>query len=150
MSPLYLLEALQKELAQLLSGVMTLSGGPWHVYAQNPPPLREKGKDPRFPMCLIRLTDGGENDGSATQDAAIVLGVWDDTEDLRGFRDIFNAAQNIRKYLIENPEIDGIFVLKENEVTWTLPDNSDTHPKYYGAVLASFEIPATEFTSANA
>lgn len=138
MTPLFLQDALLKDIGALLQNLQ-VAGGNFKGYGQNLPPRKADKDYSIYPFFRVLLCDGVDDD-TATQDVVIVLCVRDPGEDMQGHRDIMNAIQRIREHYRKHPEIASTFSVT-GKIRWTLPEDSDTYPEFYGAVLLTVAIP---------
>lgn len=145
MTPLDLQDCLKKEISNVLTKVLTKSGDAFHIYTQNLPPKKDVKDHSMFPYCLIKLGDGEDSRNSATQDIIIVFATMDTDQSYQGYRDVMNAIQRVRKYLNETQEVGNKYTVKF-PIRWASPDDSETYPYYFGAILATFNIPQIGLT----
>lgn len=148
MTPLNLQDSLKMELEKVLANVLLKSSEAFHFYTQNLPPKKDSQDKSMFPYCLIKLGDGEDDQETSTQDVIIVFATWDKDKDYQGYRDVMNAIQIVREYLKKNQEIDDTFSIKY-PVRWASPDDSDTYPFYFGAILVTFSLPQIGLVSEN-
>lgn len=140
MTPLYLQGELKKLLSKTLKLQSTAQDIGFNVYQQNLPSKLNAKDDSMFPYCLISLGDGEQIEDSATQDVVLTFGVKDIKADYQGYRDIANAIESVRQLLIKEQVVAQIFQLKL-PIKWTLPQTEEVYPYYFGAIVATYELP---------
>lgn len=148
MTPLDLQDSLKEEFSKVLSGVLIRSGEQFQIYTQNLPPKKDAKDNSMFPYCLIKLVDGEDDQSDATQDVVVVFATIDKEKDYQGYRDVMNAIQKVREYLKKTQEISGKYSVKY-PIRWASPDDSDTYPYYFGAILVTFNLPQIGLVSEN-
>lgn len=139
MTPFELQEQLAIGISNTVNLQSTANKTKFNVYKQNLPPKKDAKDDSMYPFCLITLVDG-EQDEEAIQDVVFTFGVKDSNSDYQGFRDVVNAIEKVRSFLIGNQEIGERFCLKF-PLRWTYPDSTETYPFYFGAIIATYTIP---------
>jgi hypothetical protein len=148
MTPLDLQDSLKIELTEVLSKVLLKSGEQFNLYTQNLPPKKDAKDKSMFPYSLIKLGDGEDDLDDATQDIVIVFATYDNDQNYQGYRDVMNAIQKVREYLKEKQIIGQRYTVKY-PIRWASPDDSDTYPYYFGAILVTFNLPQIGLVSEN-
>lgn len=147
MTPLMLQDDLVNEIGSLLADYRYKepSGGfaVVNVFAQNIPVLQTDEEDEPFPYIIVRLENGGDTgkgDSFNTVNISIVIGIWDDSAEAQGHRDVMNVIQKIYERFHENPCLNGRAVYT-GEFEWVIREDL-YHPYFFGACGMSFRIPA--------
>lgn len=140
MTPFMLLDSLKEILEGLMAGIQLKCGRPVKVYTQNAPMRRTEEDDGAFPYCLIKLGDGRDGEEGPVQDIAMVFGVLDESDDYEGFRDAVNLVEAVRQRFYEYPQF-GPFEVITKKTAWTFPQDGETYPYYFGAVLLCVALP---------
>lgn len=116
---------------------------PLNIYAQNL--LIEssrEGDNSLFPYMVVKLDRGTiSNYASAHEvNVVIVLGIFDDSRDAQGHRDVLHIINMIYERFAKNPMLNHKYMAKL-PFNWALQDE-DTEDYYFGGIEMTFEIPA--------
>lgn len=139
MTSLYLQDYLKQKLEELLKLQSTAHETGFNVYMQNLPPPTHAKDDTMFPYCLIGLGDGEQTNDTATQDIVISFGVKDVNADYQGYRDIANAIESTKQFLIKHLILDDRYQLKL-PIKWVIPQDDIVYPYYFGAIIVTYEF----------
>lgn len=147
MTPLELQDELIGEMSRILEGYAykTPNGGliPVNVFAQE---LPMNGTDDEYdpvPYIIVRLT-GGEDDGGResfnTVSVVLIVGIWDDSPEAQGHRDVMNIIQKIYQRFHENPDLNRKAAYAGG-FAWAMQDD-EYYPYSIGACHMKFHIAA--------
>jgi len=139
MTPFELQEKLVIHIERVLNLQSTANNIAFNVYTQNLPQKNGAKDESMYPFSVVALADGEQGD-EATQDVVFTFGVKDASLNYQGFKDVVNAIEKVRQYLIANQEIEQRFCLKL-PLRWTYPESTETYPFYFGAIIATYTIP---------
>lgn len=147
MTPLVLQDELVEEMKRLLSNYLykTPAGGriPINVYAQNIPVNETDEDEDPIPYIIVRLNSGdddGTRDSFNKVKLVIIIGIWDDSLDNQGHRDILNIVQKVYERFHTNPNLNNKAVYA-GEFNWALQDDT-YYPYSFGACSLNFNIAA--------
>lgn len=131
---------------------------PLNVFSQNLPIIRPESRevkqgdenmdedyqeeevDERFPYCIVKLDSGNSEDAESAHIVKIglIVGIYDDSLSVDGYRSILNIFEDIRQRFRRNPVLDGKYQADE-KISWALPDDDmDTHPYCFGAMYMNW------------
>lgn len=94
----------------------------------------EAGK--HFPYCIVKLDSGGSEDAESAHiiKTVLVVGLYDDSLEANGYRNILNIFEDIRQRFRKNPILNGQYQAEE-KISWALPDDDmETNPYCFGAM----------------
>lgn len=99
----------------------------------------EGGDKALFPFCVVKLSDGIQEENVSTEIITIqlIIGVKNKNPEGDGFDDVAVCMGAIRTDLNNDPIVDKKYLLKY-PISWTTVD-VDTHPYYYIALNLEFE-----------
>lgn len=147
MTPLELQDELVEEMKRLLSNYLykTPAGGriPINVYAQNIPVNETDEDEDPIPYIIVRLNSGdddGTRDSFNKVKLVIIIGIWDDSLDNQGHRDILNIVQKVYERFHTNPNLNNKAVYA-GEFNWALQEDT-YYPYSFGACSLNFNIAA--------
>ena len=147
MTPLMLQDELVEEMKRLFSDYLykapTGERVPINVYPQNIPVNETDDDDDPVPYLIIRLNSGKDNgtrDSFNTVKVLFIGGVWDESSESQGHRDLLNIFQKIYERFQTNPNLNGKAVYV-GEFEWALQEDN-YYPYSFGACTASFHIAA--------
>lgn len=147
MTPLMLQDELVEEMKRLLSDYLykTPSGEriPINVYPQNIPVNETDDDEDPIPYIIVRLNSGddpGTRDSFNTVKLVLIVGIWDDSLDNQGHRDVLNIFQKVYERFHTNPNLNNKAVYA-GEFNWALQDDA-YYPYTFGACSLSFHIAA--------
>lgn len=147
MTPLNLQDELIKELERLFEGKVYKSpegeNVSLKVFPQDiPRQVNDDDSDP-IPYIIVRLNKGddeGGRDSFNTVRVVIIVGMWDDSPDEQGYRDVMNAIQDIYERFAKNPNLNAIAQFS-GDFHWAMQEDG-YFPYYFGACTLSFYIAA--------
>lgn len=147
MTPLDLIDEFEEEMKRLFKGHLYKSPDgkrvPLNVY-QHALPINETDDDPgRIPYLIVRLNTGkddGSGDSFNTVKMVIIVGIWDDSLDQQGYRDVMNIIQKIYERFHKSPNLNGVAAYS-GEFNWLLQED-DYNPYFFGACTLNFHIAA--------
>lgn len=145
-------QSLLKEIANILAGVelKNSSGENAEItgYEQRLPKLTEDEEEASqfFPYFIVQL-ENGSLDSEAEEDeydawsvsVIIQLGVFDDSKEGKGHRQLLTMIQKITDRFTEYPLLDNAFRARQ-KMDWELLDE-DTYPFYFGGIEMHFLVP---------
>lgn len=147
MTPLELQDELVGEMSRILDGYTykTPAGDriPINVYAQSIPMNETDDEDDPIPYIIVRLNSGeddGARDSFNTVSLLIIIGIWDDTLEAQGHRDVMNIIQKIYQRFHENPDLNRKAVYAGG-FKWAMQEDN-YYPYSFGACHMSFHIAA--------
>ena len=147
MTPIMLQDELVEEMKRLLANYLYKSPAgeriPINVYAQNIPVNESDEDDDPIPYIIVRLNSGdddGTRDSFNKVKLVIIIGIWDDSLDNQGHRDILNIIQKVYERFHTNPNLNNKAVYA-GEFNWALQDDT-YYPYSFGACSLNFNIAA--------
>ena len=147
MTPLMLQDELVEEMKRLFSDYLykTPMGEhvPINVFAQNIP-VNETDEDvDPIPYLIVQLSSGqddGTRDSFNTVKVVFIAGIWDETTEAQGHRDLLNIFYKIYERFQKNPNLNKKAVYT-GAFNWALQDDN-YYPFSFGACSLSFHIAA--------
>lgn len=147
MTPLELQDELVDEMSRILDGYMYRNPEgeyiPINVFAQNIPMNEADSEDDPVPYIIVRLSSG-EDDGSRdsfnTVSVVVIIGIWDDSLNSQGHRDVMNIIQKIYQRFHENPDLNRKATYAGG-FKWAMQDDT-YYPYSFGACHMKFYIAA--------
>lgn len=114
-----------------------------NVYPQSLPIKKSRDDDEHFPYCIVRVTDGKTQDeiGPASCSVLIVFGLYDESSDNQGYRDILHTLRALETHLFRKRIIADRFRI-EYPFDWSVYDDEDMAPFYFGGVQTNWTLPA--------
>ncbi len=114
-----------------------------NIYPQNLPAKKSQKDSDHFPYLLVRVMDGETQEGQGEEDntckIAFVVGIYDDTDNYQGYKDVMNIIEKIKQRLrikrFYNNQFELTLPLK-----WLIHDE-DTYPYYFGGIETNWKIP---------
>ncbi|MCM1189805.1 MAG: hypothetical protein NC541_10985 [bacterium] len=147
MTPLELQDELVDEIRRILDGYTykTPEGKHTsiHVFAQNIPMNETDDEEDPVPYIIVRLNSGeddGTRDSFNTVSIVVIVGIWDDTMDAQGHRDVMNIIQKIYQRFHENPDL-ARKAAYAGDFKWAMQDDG-YYPYSFGACHMKFSIAA--------
>lgn len=147
MTPLDLQDELVLEMRKILKGYeyKTPAGErvPINVFAQNIPVNETDDDEDPVPYIIVRLNSGedkGDRDSTNTVKLVIIAGIYDDSLDAQGHRDVMNIIQKIYQRFHVSPNLNGKAVYA-GEFHWMMQEDG-YYPYFFGACSLAFYIPA--------
>lgn len=155
--PLGLQLALKEEIIKITSSMTFKSPAGGHtalnVFEQNLPVRTHRINEPdsdedededikeNFPYCLVQLSDGlSKLNSPSSVNVILVFGIYDDSDEADGYKDIVNIIEKISERFEKNPVLDDNYTICD-EVTWALPDeDNDTYPYFFGAMYTQWSV----------
>jgi hypothetical protein len=118
-------------------------------------PIREDDDqvDDPYPFIIVRV-ESGKMAGELSHEVKIrmVIGVFDESTERQGHKDILNIIQKIYDRFTKNPVLANKYIMKDDEQNpflWALQDE-DSYPYYFGAIETTWATTAirreSEFT----
>lgn len=97
-----------------------------------------KLEDP-YPYAIVRVTDGQirDIDGEQAVNVLIILGVYDDSLNNQGHKDILNMIQKIYERFAKNAILADRYECL-HPISWTLQEE-ESYPYFIGGVALTFE-----------
>ncbi len=89
----------------------------------------------------MKVLDGVDSVGGVKPSSVrllIVIGVYDESLDNQGYRDVLSIMSKIRLELLSRPIISQRFTLID-KLEWTLPDE-ELNPYYFGGITATWQF----------
>ncbi|WP_438770047.1 hypothetical protein [Brevibacillus sp. JB24b] len=113
-----------------------------NVFAQYLPAKQTDEDGEYFPYAVVRILDGGtpSQTEAATCNVLIYFGLYDESEDFQGHKDLMNVLQKLETYFFEKRIIDGSYMIGY-PYDWSLPDEP-TFPYYFGGAQTVWTLPA--------
>lgn len=116
-----------------------------NLFAQSLPIREDDEEEDPYPYIIVRIDSGDMKEGSAhLVKIRILIGIFDESNDTNGHKDVLNVIQKIYERFARNPVLANKYVMQdnsENPFTWVLQDE-DTHPYYFGAIEIIWETRA--------
>lgn len=147
MTPLMLQDELVEEMKRLFADYLykapTGDCVSINVYPQNIPVNETDDDEDPIPYLLVRLNSGkddGTRDSFNVVRVLFIAGVWDDSNESQGHRDLMNIFQKIYERFQTNPNLNGKAAYT-GEFEWALQDDN-YYPYSFGACTLSFNIAA--------
>lgn len=147
MTPLELQDELVGEMRRILDDYTyrTPSGEriPMNVFAQSIPMNETDDEDDPIPYVIVRLNSGeddGTRDSFNTVSMVVIVGIWDDSLEAQGHRDVMNIIQKIYQRFHENPDLNRKAVYAGG-FRWAMQDDA-YYPYSFGACHMKFHIAA--------
>ena len=147
MTPLELQDELVEEMSRILDGYTykTPEGEriPVNVFPQNIPMNKTDDEEDPVPYIIVRLSrgeDDGTRDSFNTVSVVVIIGIWDDSLDVQGHRDVMNIIQKIYQRFHENPDLNRKAAYA-GDFKWAIHDDA-YYPYSFGACHMKFHIAA--------
>lgn len=115
-----------------------------NIYPQNLPAKKGQKDSDHFPYVLIRVMDGEiqekqDGDLDDTCKIAFIMGVYDDSDNYQGYKDVINVIDKIKQRLLSkrfyNNQFELIYPFK------FLVHDEDTYPYYFGGIETIWKMP---------
>lgn len=92
-----------------------------------------------FPAIIVQLNEGVQENWNTSQIVKVnlVIGVWDDSTNRIGYKDVTNIIRKISIDLSRNRRMDTQYTVPVPP-RWKI-DDEDLHPYYFGAMFLQFE-----------
>jgi hypothetical protein len=113
---------------------------PLNIFKQHLP--EKKSNDiSLYPYLIIKLVEGEQRNENDLQQAQVVFvaGVFDDTNNYQGYRDVSSIIQKIYENLKRQPLVGNTFEL-QYPIRWALHDE-DVYPYYFGGLETNWGVP---------
>lgn len=147
MTPLDLQDELVEEIKKILNGYLYKTPGgelvPMNVFPQELPRNETDDDDDPVPYIIVRLNSGrdsGVRDSNNTVRLVIIVGIWDDSLEAQGHRDLMNVIQKIYMRFATNANLNNKAVYS-GEFQWALQEDT-YYPYSFGACTLEFHIAA--------
>lgn len=148
-TPYLLQEALVKEIRALFADARFKNTKgkevELNVYSQFLPAKRAGQDADPFPYAIVRVQDGNLSALSEpeTCNVFIFFGVWDDSLDFQGYKDVLNAITRLKIHLFAKQIID-----KRYQITypfdWAIDEDEKNHPYYFGGAQTTWKLPQVQ------
>lgn len=147
MTPLELQGELVDEMKRILDGYLYKNPKgdrvPIQVFVQNIPMNEVDEEEDPIPYLIVRLNSGEDEGGREsfnTVSLVFIIGVWDDSLEAQGHRDVMNIIQKIYQRFHENPDLNrkAAYV---GDFKWAMQEDS-YFPYSFGACHLKFRIAA--------
>ncbi|MEC2131638.1 hypothetical protein P9G84_22190, partial [Brevibacillus centrosporus] len=116
-----------------------------NVYSQFLPAKRTGQDTDHFPYAIVRIQEG--NIPSLTEAEAcnvlIFFGLWDDSLDYQGYKDVLNAITRLKIHLFAKRIIDRRFKI-EYPFDWAIDEDEKNHPFYFGGMQTTWSLPPVQ------
>ena len=146
-TPLDLQDELAKEIERLLSENRYKAPGgemaKMRVFTQNIPINETDDEEDPIPYVIVRLSGGDDNgakDSFNTVEVVLIVGIFDDSLDEQGYRDIMGVMNKIYHRFHKDPRLSESAVYA-GAFKWMLQEDS-YYPYSFGACNMNFYIPA--------
>jgi hypothetical protein len=140
-------DALVEEMNHIFKGNLFKEPGgervPIKVYAQDIPVNESDDDADPIPYIIVRLSggeDSGEKDSFNKVKLVIIIGIWDDSQDAQGHRDVLEIIQKVYERFQKNPNLNNIAAYA-GDFHWALQEDG-YFPYFFGACTLSFYIAA--------
>ena len=148
MTPIMLQDELVEEIKRLLHDNLYKKPGtkeivPINVFPQSIPVNETDEEDDPIPYVIVRLNSGkdeGIRDSNHTVKLVVIIGIWDDSLNSQGHRDVSNIIFKIYNRFQTNPNLNGVAV-HTGEFNWALQEDG-YYPYFFGACSLDFNIAA--------
>lgn len=147
MTPIMLQDELVEEMKRLLAGNLYKTPAGEHtemkVFPQNIPVNETDDDEDPIPYIIVRLNSGeddGTRDSFNTVKLVIIVGIWDDSLDSQGHRDVLNIIQKVYERFHKTPNLNNIAVY-DGDFNWALQEDG-YYPYFFGACSLKFRIAA--------
>ncbi|PKL00064.1 MAG: hypothetical protein CVV56_08090 [Tenericutes bacterium HGW-Tenericutes-1] len=145
MIPIELQDYLKDSIKELLNGFKVKNSNnelsDFNIYSQNIPVKQGKKDKEHYPLIVIAIDEGrsSDDDDPASADIAILVGIYDDSEDNQGYRDAINVGNKIINYLLSQTHFDNKHTLKL-PLSYQLPQE-DISPYFLLAINTTWNVP---------
>ena len=148
MTALELQDALVEEVKSILDGylykkVATEERVPINIYPQNIPISETDDEEAPIPYIIVRLSSGedaGDADSFHTVRVLFIIGIWDDSSEAQGHRDVMNIIHKIYQRFYEDPRLQDK-AIRTGAFHWA-PQEDAYYPFFFGACSMDFAISA--------
>ena len=147
MTPVMLQDELVEEMKRLLADNLykTPAGEltEINVFAQSIPVNETDDDEDPIPYIIVRLNSGkddGTRDSFNTVELVIIIGIWDDSLDSQGHRDVLNIIQKVYERFHKTPNLNNKAVYA-GDFNWSLQEDG-YYPYFFGACSLKFNIAA--------
>src|SRR5690554_739795 len=147
MIPIELQDFLVSEIKDLFDGyqLKNTSGesSPLHVYPQYLPSGSTQEETDHFPYVRVTLVDGEDDSPSDSNQCRIILlvGVWDDSIDNQGYRDMCSIVQKTYTHLMRHRVFENRYEMTY-PIRWSVADEDlkETWPFFFGALETTWTL----------
>jgi len=142
MTPFMLQKDLVQELEALFQDFKLLSPALLEnkvkIFEQGLPVKSKKNDVSNFPYIIVRINEGSIGSENVC-DVILIFGVYDESEERQGHKDLMNMIQDVcYKYSTERIIANKYTVI--DEIEWTLQEE-DIYPYYFGGIAFRVGIP---------
>lgn len=102
--------------------------------------LQDEELENQFPYCIVKIDSGKSQNAEEAHiiGTKLIIGIFDDSRDVSGYRNILNVFEDIRRRFRTNPILKNRYVVQD-EISWALPDEDKvTFPYYYGVMYLNW------------
>lgn len=147
MTPTVLQDCLVADLKEQLSNILlkNVKGEmtKLNIYPQNLPAKKGQKDSEHFPYIVVRVMEGetqeGENFEESNCKIGFIIGVFDDSDNYQGYKDVMNILEKIKYRLCTKKYYDSQFELIM-PFKWLIHDE-DTYPYYFGGIESNWKMP---------
>jgi len=102
----------------------------------------------KFPHIVVQLAKGHYNFGVGQAEVRIMIGCWDDADDLSGYQDVVNLVQVLINGLYTERHIGDEFPLA-GPISWEQQQGCELAPMFFGTltVVLDVETPSSRFNA---
>ncbi|RNB72172.1 hypothetical protein [Brevibacillus panacihumi] len=99
----------------------------------------------RFPYAVVRIQEGTVPSltGDETCNILIFFGLWDDSLDYQGYKDVLNAITRLKIHFEKKPIVGDRYRL-DYPFEWAIDEDEKNHPYYFGAAQTTWVIPRAQ------
>lgn len=116
-----------------------------NVFSQFLPAKRAGQDTDHFPYAIVRVQEG--NIPSVTDAEAcnvmVFFGLWDDSLDYQGYKDVLNAITRLKIHLFSKRIIDRRYRI-EYPFDWAIDQDDSNHPYYFGGAQTTWVLPQVQ------
>lgn len=142
MIPTLLQDVLVEEIKALFNGFLLKNVedklSEINVHSQYLPYKTNIDDEEHFPYIIVRMMNGEEDEEEAECKIVFVIGVYDESEDNQGFKDVLNIIEKIRQHIFKKQIFANQFICKY-PLKWGV-NEEDVSPFYFGGIESSWSI----------
>ncbi|MGG1442095.1 hypothetical protein ABE354_08550 [Brevibacillus laterosporus] len=114
-----------------------------NVFAQYLPAKQTDEDGEYFPYAVVRILGGGTSNetDAANCNALIFFGLYDESEDYQGHKDLLNVLRKLETHLLKKRIIDRRYRI-EFPFDWSVYQDETTFPYYFGGAQTVWTLPA--------
>ncbi|MDR7318913.1 hypothetical protein [Brevibacillus nitrificans] len=116
-----------------------------NVYPQFLPAKRSDEDNDHFPYAIVRVQEGNipTVTDAETCNVLIFFGLWDDTLDFQGYKDVLNVITHLKIHLFKKRIIDQRYRI-EYPFDWAIDEDDSNHPYYFGGAQTTWTLPVVQ------